>query len=349
MLDWELTMKCNLDCSYCLKGTYGGHDNSTLHPDFDQCLKTIDFMFEYVDKIMTKKVNGIKHVVLNIYGGESLHHPRIVEILQQVKQKYLLYKQNWHLVVKTTTNAIVSKKKLLQIVELVDEFTVSYHTEHTEKQRQQFKENLIAIRDAGKRVKCVVLMHHNQELFDDAQFHISWLEQNNIPYLPRQLDNAHHNENTYKLQQIKWFNKLYQSQSTAEFVPIDEKNNTILSSVGRGCCGGRSFCSDQQYSQKHFYVQNNRFENWYCSVDEFFLYVKQLTGEVFVNRDCKMNYQGEVGPIGLLSDTDTIIKNIGQNPVIQCKKEQCWCGLCAPKAQSIEVFDSIMTKYRKKP
>ena len=41
LLDWELTMKCNLDCSYC----GNGHDNSTKHPPLNECLKTLNFMF----------------------------------------------------------------------------------------------------------------------------------------------------------------------------------------------------------------------------------------------------------------------------------------------------------------
>ena len=80
LLDWELTMKCNLDCSYCGTGIYGGHDNSTRHPSLDKCLETLDFMFEYADLYMRTKPPGLRYVVLNVYGGESLHHPDIVKI-----------------------------------------------------------------------------------------------------------------------------------------------------------------------------------------------------------------------------------------------------------------------------
>ena len=73
LLDWELTMKCNLDCSYCPSGTYGGHDNSTQHPDLVSSLEAIDFMFAYADLYMKYKPQGIKYVVLNIYGGEGLY------------------------------------------------------------------------------------------------------------------------------------------------------------------------------------------------------------------------------------------------------------------------------------
>jgi len=52
-------MKCNLDCSYCHTGTYGGHDNTTRHPPLDECLSTIDFMFEYANIYMKRKPKGL--------------------------------------------------------------------------------------------------------------------------------------------------------------------------------------------------------------------------------------------------------------------------------------------------
>ena len=66
LLDWELTMKCNLDCTYCPTGVYGGHDNSTRHPPLAECLKTIDFMFEYADMYLRTKPQGIRYVILNV-------------------------------------------------------------------------------------------------------------------------------------------------------------------------------------------------------------------------------------------------------------------------------------------
>jgi uncharacterized radical SAM superfamily Fe-S cluster-containing enzyme len=113
LLDWELTLKCNLDCSYCETGIHGGHDNSIAHPPLHECLETIDFMYKYVDLYMSQKPKGIKYVILNMYGGESLYHPDIVEILAACRDRYLkLYQDKWHLTVTTTTNAIISKKRL---------------------------------------------------------------------------------------------------------------------------------------------------------------------------------------------------------------------------------------------
>ena len=357
LLDWELTLKCNLDCSYCATtGSYIGHDNSTNHPPKDECIRSLDFMFEYVDQYMNYKPNGLRYVVLNVYGGESVHHPDIVEILSQIQEKYQPYAERWHLTVTITTNAILSNKKLKKIIPYIDEFTVSSHVESTAKQKQQFKENLLAIQSANKRLKCVVMMHDDLLLFQESQNFLSWLEQNQIRSLPKQIDSQSHIENrrTYNEQQITWFDSTYKDKTYGVNKTIDAKKYKLsdLGDVGRACCGGRQTCLDQNYKERQYYVFDNKFPDWYCSVNQFFLFVKQVTGEVFVNKDCKMKFDGTVGPIGHLSDTDSIIKDLKTQltngpPVIQCKKSICFCGLCAPKAKNLDTYQSIMKKYQK--
>jgi len=354
LLDWELTMKCNLDCTYCGVGLYSGHDNSTRHPPLEECLNTIDFMFAYVDLYMRNKPQGIRYVILNVYGGESLHHPDIVNILSNIQEKYTPYNNSWHLTVTTTTNAIISDRKIRQIIPYIDEFTVSYHTENTDKQQQQFKKNLLTIAESGKRQKCVVLMHQQPDLFQDAVGMIEWLTQNNIKVLPRQLDGhsgLDGGKRIYNQSQVQWFGKLYKDKTfNASEELLHDKSDSNLTDVGRACCGGRQLCTNKNLKQRHFYVEN-KFPDWYCSVNHFFLYVKQVNGQVFVNKDCKMNFDGKVGPIGTLSDTHKILSTLRDQlgsdslPVIQCKKYNCWCGLCAPKAKDQKTYNSIMEKY----
>lgn len=355
LLDWELTMKCNLDCSYCTSGLYGGHDNSTRHPPRDECIQALEFMFEYVDHYMQRKSTGLKYVILNVYGGESLHHPDIVEILSQIRSKYKAYSNAWNLTVTTTTNAIVSDKKLKKIIPYIDEFTVSYHCESTDRQKQQFKNNLLTIKQAGKRQKCVVLMHQETDLFEDAKLMISWLEQNNIKFLPKQLDGhaGTSGERIYQQQQVKWFDKMYKEKTFGQYTNVlDVNTDAVLTDAGRACCGGRQLCSDNNYKERQFYVEN-KFPDWYCSVNHFFLYVKQVTGQIFVNKDCKMNFEGNVAPIGNLNNTQKLLKTLENQlstnslPIIQCKKDNCWCGLCAPKARHLDTYQSIMKKYQK--
>jgi sulfatase maturation enzyme AslB (radical SAM superfamily) len=351
LLDWELTMKCNLDCSYCGSGLYGGHDNSTQHPPKEECVQALEFMFEYADQYMQRKPSGLRYVVLNVYGGESLHHPDIVEILAQIQSKYQPYQDRWHLTITTTTNAIVSGKKLLNIIPYIDEFTVSYHCESSDKQKDQFKENLLAIKQSGKRLKCIVMMHNNTEHFQDSVDFLSWLNQNQIRHLAKQIDSS--NTRVYTEQQIQWFNSEYQSKTYGIANKIkDSHKSSDLSDVGRACCGGRQSCINQNYKERQYYILDNKFPDWYCSVNEFFLFVKQVNGEVYVNKDCKMRFDGTVGPIGNLSNANDIInelKNqlvVGQ-PAIQCKIPKCRCGLCAPKAKDLDKYKSIMKKYQK--
>ena len=357
LLDWELTMKCNLDCSYCVSGLYGGHYNSTKHPPLQQCLDALTFMFKYVDQYMKTKPKGIRHVILNVYGGESLHHPNIVDILKQIQEEYVPYQNSWYLTITTTTNAIVSAKLLESIIPLIDEFTVSYHTEHTKKQRKQFKDNLLKISQSGKRLKCVVLMHPESELFTDATNMINWLKTQNIRCLPRQLDQViNDTQFNYDQKQVVWFDNLYNKKNynhntdLSTLPAVDQKYD--LSNTGRACCGGRQLCKDSNYKNREFFV-TNKFPDWYCSVNHFFLYVKQVNGEVYVNKDCKMNFDGTVGPIGNLNNADRILSTLQQQldtntlPIIQCKKSRCLCGLCAPKAKDLQSYKSIIKKYQK--
>ena len=155
---------------------------------------------------------------------------------------------------------------------------------------------------------------------------------------------------------MTWFENLYQSrtQIKEKFVMPEKKvvdNHTDLADTGRACCGGRQVCQDQNYKSRVFYV-NNKFPDWYCSVNHFFVYIKQVTKEIFVNKDCKMNFNGEVGPIGNLNDSDKVLQTLESQilhdnmPVIQCKKYNCLCGLCAPKAKSLDTYRSIMKKYQ---
>lgn len=346
LLDWELTLKCNLDCSYCPVGIHGGHDNSTKHPPLDECLRTAKFMFEYVDLYMNVKKSKNKVVILNVYGGESLHHPNIVEILEQLRSFQKPYADKWSLVVTVTTNAIVPEKKFKQIAEYVDNFTLSYHTESSDKQKAQYINNALYLKGINKPFKCVVLM--NPHGFSDAEDMAKWCADNNINYLPRQLDNI--DTHNYNEQQIIWFNQLYNKKSFNTKVELNTKE-PVMPSQGRACCGGRQLCTNQDYKTRHFFV-NNRFSDWYCSVNEYFVFIKQVNGEIYTNKDCKMSFDGTVSPIGHLNDTEKLLDYTrthlqnGTLPVIQCKKFACFCGLCAPKAKDLDEYKTIMLKYR---
>jgi hypothetical protein len=172
---------------------------------------------------------------------------------------------------------------------------------------------------------------------------ITWLKQNDINHLPRQLDHPPDVDFNYDPQQVVWFQGLYK-KSLDHLIQKDTK--TDLSEIGRACCGGRQLCENQNQRKPQKFV-SNKFTGWYCSVNQFFLYIKQVNGEVYVNKDCKMNYDGTVGPIGHLNQTNVMLAQARDNdkPIIQCAKSRCQCGLCAPKSQHLDTYKTIMRKY----
>lgn len=352
LLDWEMTMKCNLDCSYCSTDLEnGGHNNTVKHPKKNECFKSVDFMLEYVDLYMASKSSAFKKVVLNVYGGESLHHPDIVEILSYVKEKYESYKHKWDLTVTTTTNLIVPDSKLRKILPFIDKFTVSYHSQNTNKQHNQFKNNILLLQQQNKNFTCVVLM--NPKLFDKCTEMIKWLEINKVKFLPRQLDQTFitHNEMYYQPNQVIWFDNFYKSKASTQTIVLDGSKKTNLTQEGRACCGGRKLSLNQNYKEKTFYIKNNFFD-WYCSVNHFFLFVKQVNGKIYTNKDCKMGFNGKVEPIGNLNNVGELLEYTKQGlqnkslPTIQCKKSICFCGLCAPKSKDADNLTEILRKYQ---
>ncbi len=355
LLDWELTLKCNLDCSYCpSEGPWRSHDNKSQHPPLEECLKTIDFMYQYVDMYMAKKPRWSRAVVLNIYGGESLFHPNIVEILEQVKERHRPYKDSWPLTVTCTTNAVVGTTQMSRIADLIDEFTVSYHCENLPKQKQLVLDNLLLLKEKNKRLKCIVLMHGNHSYWPELEEVISFCQEHDIKHLPRQLYgdvNSNYNE-----QQIIWFKNLWQQRSpqkskSQQSEMLDGKvTESQLSKVGRACCGGRLMCTNANLKQPIFYIPDNHFEGWSCSVNWFFLAIRQSTREIFVNKDCRMNFDGTMSPFGMLTNSDQVLLDTKQRleegiPFMTCARERCYCGLCSPKAETPDQLLEIMKKH----
>jgi hypothetical protein len=86
-------------------------------------------------------------------------------------------------------------------------------------------------------------------------------------------------------------------------------------------------------------------------VNYFFVFVKQVTGEIFLNKDCRVNFDQKIAPIGYLKDRNKIISQLKHDleqdslPTVICAKNKCWCGLCAPKAATKEKYQDIIQKY----
>jgi hypothetical protein len=340
LLDWEVTKKCNLDCSYCSTGIDGGHDNSYAHPGLNDCMKTIDFMYEYVSLYMQNKKSTQRKVVLNVYGGESLFHPDIIEILTAAREKHKPYADLWELTIITTTNAVINKSIWKKIVPLIDEFTVSYHAENLPKQHQLFFDNLLTLKNNNKRFKCVVMMHN--VLWDKSLSAIEFCKNNNIRYVAKPFDDDHL---YYSKEQFNYL-KDFWSMGTQE-----TKEKTISICEGRACCGGRKLALNNDLKSNVTFVPRQGFRDWYCSVNWFFLFVQQISGNVYTNKDCRMGFNGRVEPLGNMQNHQSILDNLKEQfisksmPVIQCAKSVCRCGYCAPKAERLDDFKDLISRH----
>lgn len=334
-IQWESTLKCNLDCTYC----GDGHDNSTEHPSLEDSLKTVDFIFEYTDIQMQRKTDPYRLANLNVQGGESMFHPNILEILEYIDKKKQEY--DWYMGVATITNAVVGARHWKEISKYITYYTISYHSESLKKQQDMVRKNILYLKEQGKNFHVAILMHPHR--WENCVNMVEWCKENEIKYHARQLDHGPKDTRfLYTPEQIEYLTgkKIVEPKVETD-KPVD------LSSRGRACCGGNTLCINKTTNTK--YVVGNTFSGWTCSVDKFFLYIKQVGGAIYTGKDCKMNFDGSVGPIGNLSNTKELLDRVraGTDDIV-CKKRICWCGLCAPKAETKELYDSIIHKYEKR-
>jgi hypothetical protein len=338
LLDWEITKRCNLDCTYCGPTE---HDNTTEHPPLAECLQSIDFMFEYVTEYMQRIKPSQRKVILNVYGGESLFHPDIVEILEQVRIKYKPYSDQWYLTVTCTTNGVVGENQFGKIVPLVDYFSMSYHAEGLLKQQKLYFNNLLTLKKSNKPCKAIIMMHNTH--WADSQRAIEFCKQHNINYLAKVVDTPKDKEWKYNNTQLDYMKMFWVSKS--EF---DSNKNMI--EQGRACCGGRKLSTNGNLRESITFVPRQGFRDWSCSVNWYFLFVEQLTGQVYTNKDCKTSTTGRIEPLGTISNYRAIIDTVRQQfatgmPVIRCVKDTCACGYCAPKAESPEEFLNLLGRH----
>lgn len=345
-ITWESTLKCNLDCSYC---SPNDHNNSIPHPSLEDCLQTVDFLLEYTDAYMEYKIPEHRNAGFNVFGGESFFHPNIIQILTYIKEQHKKYNNRWTMSVQTVTNAVVKEKIWMAAIPLIDYYTVSYHSEALPDQQELVRKNLLLLKQHNKRFTCSILMHAGR--WDNCQKMIEWCKENDIPYLPRQLDHSWHDfKYYYNKEQTEWWDEVRGITTKA---PLYKKiiNIVNMSQQGRSCCGGNPLSVNGDTSCSQTFIQGNNFKGWKCSVNYFFVYVKQVTKEIFLNKDCQMDFNGNVKAIGTVDEGSKIIKELKENlsngtlPTVTCNKSKCWCGLCAPKAHDQETFNTMMEKY----
>jgi len=113
---WDLSRKCNYDCSYCWSSV---HNKDAVHTP-------VDILISAIDKIISTWSNG-ETIRWNFGGGEPTLHPDFLKIL-----KYLKSKKQWVLV---TTNGSRPGKYWAEAIEYVNSVNLSVHFEYAEEEK----------------------------------------------------------------------------------------------------------------------------------------------------------------------------------------------------------------------
>lgn len=359
IIDWGLTHWCNLDCSYC-----GSHNNSTKHPPKDECIKGIEFGFAYADKIMSFRKKHAKYVTLNLLGGEVMAHPDIEELLEFADNLYQeKYKERWHLTRHIITNGIVGKKTLTKCLPFIDKWLISYHTETNQKQKDMCLESIDTIHSSGKLSSVRIMCPSDPEKFKECLELEKNLKDRNIKYELKAIGTTVTHLNSYSWEKNKKTVHAYEKEQAVHFIKYwkqDEDsllentvkvndNKYVIASAGYPCCNEKPLCTNFNRKNPVVFLPRSEFKDWHCSVNLYFLYIKQYEKTIYHNTSCFVRpSDNTVNPIGTLADCETILTELDNQiktnsvPVVTCPKNLCGCGKCAPKALNKEDFRKII-------
>ena len=322
---WDLGRRCSYACSYCPP-----HRNNKWSPfiDFKTLCTTVDKVAEYAlmyDQFRRKP--ALKK--LSFTGGEPTVHPDFFRFLRYVKDTYPFFSRG------LTTNGWFGNSILDKVLALTTGGTLSYHCESTDKQKKQVIDNAIALREKFK----VNVMFHKDYFWECAEV-CETLEKNSVDFVPRIIGDDHPDDKksielgytqVYTDDQMQWFRDYWKMKGQN----VTESGNTQVG-LGRPCCGGRCFKVD---SVDSYFLPDTNFLGWSCMVNWYFLFLNSEADRVWTHQTCGVNLDGEVAPLGKISEFDDILDKLADSlytrsvPMITCPKTFCGCGMCITKSK----------------
>lgn len=160
-IEWNLGKRCNYDCSYCPSVI---HDNFSPHTDISILNSTIEKLTELS-----------KPVRISLTGGEPCVHPRIEELIWNIKRNDM-----W---LSITTNGTRNVEWYSKQGELVDQFVFSIHFEHDYSNVM----NVIKELKLFSRVKMLVHVMAHHKYMNEVKRCVEILEQYNVDYAIRRV------------------------------------------------------------------------------------------------------------------------------------------------------------------
>lgn len=342
IVTWEMLRRCNYDCTYCESTR---HNTYSPYPELDELKNTFDFIKKYTDLYNSKRVFS-DSTGIDFTGGEPTANPNFWPLLDYIKSQ-----GNYALGL--TTNGSWGPKFTQKILDNFVHVTISWHAEADKRLKDRSVKNIIDLHNAGMSVQANVMLHCDH--FDEAVEVCNLLKSKGITRInPVPIGDGN-------IVRKGWFQDADGSQrrTSHEYTPEQQQwffnfmnvGNSVNeakegTNVGRACCGGRCTTGRVNGEWQEVKLVDNWFENWYCTINWYFMHIDQHTGDVFHHQTCRATHTGR-GPIGNLKDATRILDNVNDmlnqetaKPII-CPNARCGCGMCVPKAERFDDFKDL--------
>ncbi len=369
---WDVGRRCNYDCTYCPPHR---HDNFSPHAQLETLKKTGQFIFDYSNLLMKYKSN--KGVNINFTGGEPTNNPNFLKFGEWLQQTWReKYKDNYKLNLTITSNGAFGRKMADSVCENYGFMTISYHAEAHANLKKQVLDNIYYFTERKFPIKINVMFH--AEYWDECKDLCMQFERDGIGYVPRMIGEHEDSKNSYAHrytdEQLKWMADYWADKNAALNKPTEEEiaaesghnasavkpektaDKKFARELGRPCCGSRTMetCDSGGCWSKSTFLDFAKFRNWQCSVNWFFLHIEQQTDTIWHHQTCQAKFDGTRGPIGTISECDTIINELRTNlenktmPIIVCPLgpgKHCGCGMCTPKSTERDALMKILPSH----
>ena len=348
MVTWDLGRRCNYDCSYC---SMLHHNNTSKHRTVDELKHAFNFIKDWTTLYNSKR-NTDFGTSINFTGGEPTVNPNFWELVKYVKE------QDPSITLSLTTNGAWHSKHTEFLIENLKGVTVSYHTEADVSLKQQAIENIYRLSESKLWLQVNLMMH--TDYWDECVNVYNDLKSRNINVRIRPIgdgnfarkgwfiDSDGSNRRTsheYTPEQQEWF---WIQTGSKQKSPGQLEGNQL----GRQCCGSRQLYGKVDNEWTGVDLVDNRFKDWSCMVDWYFLHIDQETELVYHHQTCRAKHGKQIGAIGHLNDTKEMLaiasdrlNGVEIEPII-CPNNVCGCGMCVPKAENKEDFDLLFTQMR---
>lgn len=346
---WDTGKFCNYDCTYC---EAAHHNTYSKHKTFEEFVHTFEFIREWSSTYNSNRKTPAR-TGINFTGGEPTANPNFWQLMDYIAEHEPEYELS------LITNGTWGKEFSRKIIDTFDSVTISYHAEGKANLKERAVQNILLLHESPIHFQVNLMLHvdHWDECVElyvmlkerGVTVNLRPIGDGNIVRKGWFVDSDGTNRRTsheYTPEQQEWFF----SQVGVQAKPSSAAEGNQL---GRKCCCNLAMEGKVDGAWQPVKFVNTNFENWYCSVDWYFLYIDQDHDEVYHHQTCKALYNKTRGPVGKISDAAKLIEDLKARlsaPNIQpvvCPNPRCGCGMCVPKASDIQDFQAIMMEVIK--